>query len=118
MLGQFFGSEWSCGVVGGSGPPTQNPMKIGFSQLVTTGCDSEQPRRVRLIIAWSQVQILSGPPSSAKRWEACSRVWKDFEAYNGAPVTCVEPQKRQSPDSEPSAQTQRVVKGKPVFADS
>ena len=37
-------------------------MKMGFSQPVTTRCNSEQPYRVRLIIAWSQVQILLGPP--------------------------------------------------------
>ncbi len=38
-------------------------MKTGFSQLTTIKCDSEQPHRMRLIIAWSQVQILPGPPA-------------------------------------------------------
>jgi len=37
-------------------------MKTGVSQPVTTGCDSEQPYWMQLIIAWSQVQILLGPP--------------------------------------------------------
>jgi len=37
-------------------------MKTGVSQPVTTGCDSEQLYWIQLIIAWSQVQILLGPP--------------------------------------------------------